>query len=146
MSTDRPTVLFVCVSNGGKSQMAEALMRAHVGDSASIHSAGTAPKGNINAESAASVARAGASMDAATSKPIDPDLLRTADRVIVLGRDAQVEPVGGMTATIERWDTDEPSLRGIEGDERMDLIRDDIQNRVEALADELGLARPQAGA
>jgi len=146
VSTDRPTVLFVCVSNGGKSQMAEALMRAHVGDSASIHSAGTAPKGKINAESAASVARAGASMDAATSKPIDPDLLRTADRVIVLGRDAQVEPVGGMTATIERWDTDEPSLRGIEGDERMDLIRDDIQNRVEALADELGLARPQAGA
>ena len=146
MSTDRPTVLFVCVSNGGKSQMAEALMRAHVGDSASIYSAGTAPKGKINAESAASVARAGASMDAATSKPIDPDLLRTADRVIVLGRDAQVEPVGGMTATIERWDTDEPSLRGIEGDERMDLIRDDIQNRVEALADELGLARPQAGA
>jgi len=93
VSTDRPTVLFVCVSNGGKSQMAEALMRAHVGDSASIHSAGTAPKGKINAESAASVARAGASMDAATSKPIDPDLLRTADRVIVLGRDAQVEPV-----------------------------------------------------
>lgn len=146
MSTDRPTVLFVCVSNGGKSQMAEALMRAHVGGSASIHSAGTAPKGKINAESAASVARAGASMDAATSKPIDPDLLRTADRVIVLGRDAQVEPVGGMTATIERWDSDEPSLRGIEGDERMDLIRDDIQNRVGALADELGLARPQAGA
>ena len=51
-----------------------------------------------------------------------------------------------MTATIERWDTDEPSLRGIEGDERMDLIRDDIQTRVEALADELGLALPQAGA
>ena len=79
-------------------------------------------------------------MDAATSKPIDPDLLRTADRVIVLGRDAQVEPVGGMTATIERWDTDEPSLRGIEGDERMDLIRDDIDARVGALASELGVA------
>ncbi|MDO5535172.1 MAG: low molecular weight phosphatase family protein, partial [Propionibacteriaceae bacterium] len=140
MSTDRPTVLFVCVSNGGKSQMAEALMRSHVGDAAAIHSAGTAPKGKINAESAASVARAGASMDAATSKPIDPELLRSADRVIVLGRDAQVDPVEGMRATIERWDTDEPSTRGIEGDQRMDLIRDDIQSRVEALADELGLA------
>ena len=150
MTTDRrPTVLFVCVSNAGKSQMAEALLRRRVGDAVAIHSAGTRPKpveAGVNAESAASVARAGASMDAATSKPIDPDLLRTADRVIVLGRDAQVEPVGGMTATIERWDTDEPSLRGIEGDERMDLIRDDIQNRVEALADELGLALPQAGA
>lgn len=139
--TDRPTVLFVCVSNGGKSQMAEALMRAHVGDAVAIHSAGTHPKGKVNAGSAASVARVGASMDAATSKPIDPELLRTADRVIVLGRDAEVEPVEGMTATIERWDTDEPSTRGIEGDERMDLIRDDIRGRVEALASELGVAR-----
>lgn len=140
---DRPTVLFICVSNGGKSQMAEALMRAHVGDAAAIHSAGTAPKGKINAESAASVARVGASMEAATSKATDPQLLKGADRVVILGGDAQVEPVPGMKASIERWDTDEPSLRGIEGDERMDLIRDDIRARVEALASELELvARP----
>ncbi len=135
--TDRPTVLFVCVSNGGKSQMAEALMRAHVGDAVEIHSAGTNPKGKINAESAASVARAGASMAEATSKAIDPELLKRADRVVILGNDAQVEPVEGMRAEIERWDTDEPSLRGIEGDERMDLIRDDITARVEALASEV---------
>ena len=68
---------------------------------------------------------------------------RGADRVVILGGDAQVEPVPGMKASIERWDTDEPSLRGIEGDERMDLIRDDIRARVEALASELELvARP----
>ena len=135
----RPNVLFICVSNAGKSQMAEALLRAQVGDAVDARSAGTHPKGAVNAESAASVARAGADMSTATSKGIDPELLRRADRVVILGRDAQVEPVDGMRATIERWETDEPSLRGIEGDERMDLIRDDISARVAVLASELGI-------
>ena len=136
---DRPTVLFICVSNAGKSQMAEALLRARVGEAADIHSAGTTPKGKVNAASAASVARAGADMSTARPKGIDPELLRTADRVVILGQDAHVEPVEGMRAPIERWETDEPSLRGIEGDERMDLIRDDIDARVATLATELGI-------
>ena len=143
MTTDRrPTVLFVCVSNAGKSQMAEALLRRGVGDAVAIHSAGTRPKpveAGVNAESAASVAEVGASMADATPKGIDPELLRTADRVVILGADAQVEPVEGMKATIERWETDEPSLRGIEGTARMNIIRDDIDARVGALASELGV-------
>ena len=143
MTTDRrPTVLFVCVSNAGKSQMAEALLRRRVGDAVAIHSAGTTPKpaeAGVNAESAASVAEVGASMADATPKGIDPELLRTADRVVILGADAQVEPVEGMKATIERWETDEPSLRGIEGTARMNIIRDDIDARVGALASELGV-------
>ena len=143
MTTDRrPTVLFVCVSNAGKSQMAEALLRRRVGDAVAIHSAGTRPKpveAGVNAESAASVVEVGASMADATPKGIDPDLLRTADRVVILGADAQVEPVEGMKATIERWETDEPSLRGIEGTARMNIIRDDIDARVGALASELGV-------
>ena len=143
MTTDRrPTVLFVCVSNAGKSQMAEALLRRRVGDAVAIHSAGTRPKpveAGVNAESAASVVEVGASMADATPKGIDPDLLRTADRVVILGADAQVEPVVGMKATIERWETDEPSLRGIEGTARMNIIRDDIDARVGALASELGV-------
>ena len=143
MTTDRrPTVLFVCVSNAGKSQMAEALLRRRVGDAVAIHSAGTRPKpveAGVNAESAASVAEVGASMADATPKGIDPELLRTADRVVILGADAQVEPVEGMKATIERWETDEPSLRGIGGAARMNIIRDDIDARVGALASELGV-------
>ena len=133
----RPTVLFVCVSNAGKSQMAEALLRAHSGDAITIHSAGTHPKGTVNTESAASVARAGASMADAISKPIDADILRAADRVIIVGADAHVDPVPGMKAAIERWLTDEPSSRGITGDTRMDLIRDDIHDRVQHLATDL---------
>lgn len=140
MTADRPTVLFICVSNAGKSQMAEALLRARVGDAATIHSAGTHPKDAVNAESAASVARAGASMAGATPSPLDPALLRSADRVVVLGSEARVEPVAGMRATIERWETDEPGTRGIEGAERMDLIRDDIDARVARLASDLRLS------
>ena len=65
--------------------------------------------------------------------------LRSMDRVVVLGREAYVEPVAGMRGTIEIWDTDEPSLRGITGAERMDLVRDDIDARVRSLLTELGV-------
>lgn len=133
----RPTVLFICVSNVGKSQMAEALMHQIAGDAIDAHSAGTSPKTEVNALSAQVVAEAGADMSQARPKPIDPDLLTRADRVIILGDDAQVDEVPGMRASIERWSTDEPSERGIDGVERMRLVRDDIANRVAALALEL---------
>lgn len=136
----RPTVGFICVSNAGKSQMAESLFRARVGDRAEIWSAGTKPSSRgPNPESAASVARRGADMSTATSKGIDHDLMGRTDRVVVLGRDAEVEPLPYAPGTLQRWVTDEPSERGIEGTERMDLIRDDIADRVDTLAAELGL-------
>jgi hypothetical protein len=59
-----------------------------------------------------------------TPKPIDPSLLWDVDFVITLGRDAHVDPVPGPR--FETWDTDEPSQRGIDGIERMRLIRNDI--------------------
>lgn len=105
----RPSVLFVCVKNGGKSQMAAALMRSLAGDQVEVHSAGTQPGDTINALSAQVVVEVGASMDGEAPKSIDSDLLRRVDRTIVLGRDAVVEPVDGMDGTIETWETDEPS-------------------------------------
>lgn len=144
----KPVVLFVCASNAGKSQMAEALLRRRVGDAVTIHSAGTRPKptsAGVNQESAASVEALGASMADAVPKAIDPEVLRSADRVVILGRDAEVATVEGMRGTIERWETDEPSLRGIEGAERMDLIRDDIDARVAALAAELASGSTEQG-
>ncbi len=136
----KPVVGFVCVSNAGKSQMAEALLRAKVGDRVELWSAGTKPstKGP-NPESAASVARVGADMSQAASKGIDHDLQARSDRVIILGADAQLDPLPYAPGRIERWVTDEPSERGIEGSERMDLIRDDIARRVDTLANDLGL-------
>ena len=135
--TSTPSVLFVCVKNGGKSQMAAALLRHRAGGAIEVHSAGTAPGGSLNRLSAEAVAESGADMAGEQPKPIDPDLLRRVDRVIVIGQDAHVEPVAGMTATIETWTTDEPSQRGIEGLERMRLVRDDIDARARALQAEL---------
>ncbi|EWS81645.1 heat-shock protein HtpX [Brachybacterium phenoliresistens] len=133
----KPSVLFVCVKNGGKSQMAAALLRHQAGDAVEVHSAGTKPGGALNAQSAASVAEVGASMDGEHPKPVDPDLLRRVDRVVVVGEEAQVDPVPGMAGTIDTWVLDEPSARGIEGEERMRLILDALRVRVEDLAAEL---------
>jgi len=133
----RPSVLFVCVKNGGKSQIAAALMRQLAGDQVEVWSAGTAPGGSLNAEAAEAVAEVGASMDGEHPKPIDPDVLGRVDRVVVLGSEAQVAPAPGMAGAIVTWETDEPSTRGIGGMERMRLVRDDIRARVEALLAEL---------
>ncbi|MPV50972.1 low molecular weight phosphatase family protein [Pseudactinotalea sp. HY160] len=131
--TPQPAVLFVCVKNGGKSQMAAALMEHHAAGSVEVHSAGTRPGATINALSAEVIAEVGADMSGGRPKPIDPALLRRVDRVVILGDEAEVEPVPGMAGAIETWHTDEPSARGIEGIERMRLVRDDIDARVTAL-------------
>jgi arsenate-mycothiol transferase len=55
--------------------------------------------------------------------------------VVTLGREAQVDPIAGTS--FENWDTDEPSERGIDGIERMRLVRDDIAARVKDLFDRL---------
>lgn len=127
-----PSVLFVCVKNGGKSQMAAGLMRKAAGDSVEVHSAGTKPGGAVNALSAESLLEVGVDLSGEAPKPIDPDLLARMDYVVTLGSEAHVEPVDGPT--FENWNTDEPSERGIDGIERMRLVRDDIAARVEDLA------------
>ncbi|MBE7193071.1 MAG: low molecular weight phosphatase family protein [Gordonia polyisoprenivorans] len=129
MST--PSVLFVCVKNGGKSQMAAGLMRKEAGDTVEVHSAGTKPGSAINAQSAESLLEVGVDIAAEHPKAIDPDLLARMDYVVTLGREASVEQIDGPV--FENWDTDEPSTRGIEGIERMRLVRDDIAARVRDL-------------
>lgn len=57
--------------------------------------------------------------------------------MVILGKDAQLELPADAQGTLERWVTDEPSERGIEGMERMRLVRDDIDARVRALITEL---------
>lgn len=126
------SVLFVCVGNGGKSQMAAALAAKHA-PGWEIHSAGTRPGTQLNAESVEAIAEVGADMSGGTPKGIDPDLLRRVDHVIILGEDAQLDMPADAAGTLERWVTDEPSLRGITGMERMRLVRDDIDARVQAL-------------
>jgi arsenate-mycothiol transferase len=131
----KPSVLFVCVKNGGKSQMAAGLMRKIAGDRLDVYSAGTAPGSAINALSAQSLLEVGVDITGEQPKPIDSALLREVDLVVTLGREARVAVPPGTG--LENWDTDEPSERGIEGIERMRLVRDDIANRVQRLATEL---------
>ena len=133
----RPSVLFVCVKNGGKSQMAAALAKLHSQGAVDVYSAGTQPGSALNEESRASVEEVGATFDGEYPKPLDEDLLRSVDRVVLVGGEAEVAPVEGMRGTIETWITDEPSLRGIDGEERMRLVRDDIDRRVHVLVAEL---------
>ncbi|MBY6538014.1 low molecular weight phosphatase family protein [Rhodococcus sp. BP-349] len=128
----KPSVLFVCVKNGGKSQMAAGLMRTVAGDDVEVHSAGTAPGSAVNALSAESLREVGVDLTGEHPKPIDPDLMSRMDFVVTLGTEATVDPVEGPTYL--NWDTDEPSTRGIEGIERMRLVRDDIATRVDELA------------
>lgn len=126
-----PSVLFVCVKNGGKSQMAAGLMRKAAGESVEVHSAGTQPGNAVNALSAQSLLEVGVDLTGEQPKPIDPDLLARMDYVITLGSEAKIVPIDGPK--FENWDTDEPSDRGIDGIERMRLVRDDIAARVHDL-------------
>lgn len=135
--SNKPKVLFICVGNGGKSQMAAALADKHAGEAIEIHSAGTKPATKLNTESVESISEVGADMSDGRPKAVDPQLLREADRVVILGKDAQLELPADAQGTLERWVTDEPSERGIEGMERMRLVRDDIDARVRALITEL---------
>ena len=130
----KPAVLFVCVKNAGKSQMAAALMRKHAGERIEVYSAGTHPGTALNELSVQSLAEVGAPVAGEHTKPIDPQLLDTVDVVVTLGREAHVD--AGATP-LQNWNTDEPSERGIDGIERMRLIRDDIATRVETLAAQL---------
>ncbi len=128
-------MLFICVRNGGKSQMAAGLMRRTAGGRVMVHSAGTHPGAAINALSAQVLAEVGADISGETPRPIDPELLRTVDLVVTLGREAVVEVPPGVK--LRNWDTDEPSERGLDGIERMRLIRDDIDTHVQDLVTEL---------
>ena len=136
--TQKPSVLFVCVKNGGKSQMAAGLMRQLVGDTVDVYSAGTKPGTAVNALSAESLKEVGVDITGETPKLIDPQLVQAVDIVVTLGREAHVQSVPGTE--FQNWDTDEPSQRGIDGIERMRLVRDDIADRVRLLAEQLRTA------
>jgi arsenate-mycothiol transferase len=128
-------VLFVCVKNAGKSQMAAGLMRAHAGDGLAVDSTGTRPGDAVNPLSAQALAEVGVVITDQTPKALTRDLVAAADLVVVLGREATVDSVAGTP--VLGWELDEPSDRGIEGIDRMRLVRDDIARRVIELGEQL---------
>lgn len=134
-TTKTPSVLFVCSKNGGKSQLAAGLMNQLANGTVTVHSAGTKPAESLNPQAVESLNELGIDISSEHPKPVTEDALEAADVVIVLGTEAKVEPREGKR--LEFWDTDEPSERGIEGMERMSLVRDDIKARVQKLYAEL---------
>ncbi len=130
-----PSVLFVCSKNGGKSQLAAGLMNQLAAGRVAVHSAGTTPGKSLNPQAVDSLSELGIDITGEHPKPVTDHVLDAVDAVIILGSEARLEPHAGTR--FEVWDTDEPSERGIEGMERMRLVRDDIQARVQKLYAEL---------
>jgi arsenate-mycothiol transferase len=132
VTNSAPNVLFVCVSNAGKSVMAQGLMHHSAPTHITATSAGTHAKHRVNELSAQVLAEVGIDISGHRPTRLTDSLIRAADLVVVVGTQAHVAPLDGTP--IEVWDIDEPSLRGIDGIERMRLIRDDIADHVATLA------------
>lgn len=125
------TILFVCKKNSGKSQMAAAVMRKTAGEGVRVLSGGTHPGTDLNTESVEALEARGYSVEGEYPKPVTAETLAEVDAVIVLGNEAQLEVPEGVR--FERWNTVEPSEQGIGGSQRMNLILDDIEERVARL-------------
>ncbi|WP_020017193.1 metalloregulator ArsR/SmtB family transcription factor [Promicromonospora sukumoe] len=136
----RPQVLFVCVANAGRSQLASALMRHHAGDRVVVRSAGSAPASDVHANVRRLLEEMG---DAAAAdevddvtrfypKPLTDDAVRAADVVVTMGC-GDVCPVLPGTR-YEDWPVGDPALASPAG---VAAIRDELDERVRALLAEL---------
>lgn len=137
MSATKPSVLFVCVHNAGKSQMAAALMRAKAGDSVQVLSGGTHPGDALNFEAQTAVGELGVLMTGEYPKPITDEVFGSVDRIVILGNEAKLTPVEGMNGTIETWLTPEPTAADGDKLAQTRIVRDDIVKRIDALYQEL---------
>ncbi|APT92754.1 protein tyrosine phosphatase [Corynebacterium phocae] len=129
-SPSGPKVLYLCNSNRGKSQMAAALHKLRAPDwqvySAGVKVAEPGNSGDVNREAAASLHEIGADMSDGTPTPVDPQLAAEMDYVVIVGGADYAGPA-------IRWEIEDPSVRGVEGKERLRQLRDDIDSRVQAL-------------
>ncbi len=130
--TDKPTVLFVCVHNAGRSQMAAGYLRALAGDSIEVLSAGSAPKDTINPIAVDAMAEEGIDIAHNTPKVLTVEAVRESDVVITMGCGDACPIFPGKR--YEDWELDDPAGQSIEA---VRPIRDEIRGRVEALIAEL---------
>jgi len=127
-----PEVLFVCVHNAGRSQMAAALLEHHAGGRVRVRSAGTAPSDEIAPNVVAAMAERGLDVAAARPRGLRDDDLRDADVVITMGC-GDACPVVPATRYLD-WDLANPAGRPLA---EIRPIRDDIERRVVDLLREL---------
>jgi arsenate reductase (thioredoxin) len=133
---DRPTVLFVCVHNAGRSQMAAGYLQHLAGDSVEVLSAGSQPADQVNPAAVEAMREEGIDLTAAQPEVLTDEAVQASDVVITMGCGDACPIYPGKR--YEDWQLDDPAGQGIEA---VRPIRDEIRRRVEALV--AGLRSPQ---
>ncbi|MEV0664128.1 arsenate reductase ArsC [Actinomadura luteofluorescens] len=130
--SDKPSVLFVCVHNAGRSQMAAAYLTHLAGDRVEVRSAGSEPAEQVNPAVVRAMAEEGIDISAEIPKVLTADAVRASDVVITMGC-GDTCPVFPGKRYLD-WRLDDPAGRGVDA---VRPIRDEIRARVEALTAEL---------
>lgn len=131
---NKPTVLFVCVHNAGRSQMAAGFLQHLAGGKVQVRSAGSMPGHQVNPVAVEAMAEVGIDIASAQPKVLTPEAVEASDVVITMGCGDACPFYPGKR--YEDWVLDDPAGQGIEA---VRPIRDDIRARVEALIDSLNL-------
>lgn len=136
MSEQLPEVLFVCVHNAGRSQMAAAFLAHHGGDRVVVRSAGSAPGTDLNPAVVEAMAEVGLDLRAmgAHPKKLEDAAVQASDVVITMGCGDECPFYPGKR--YEDWKLDDPAGQGVEA---VRPIRDEIERRIRALLDSLGI-------
>jgi len=134
----KPSVLFVCVHNAGRSQMAAAWLSHLAGDRIEVRSAGSAPADQVNPAAVEAMREAGIDITAETPKVLTIDVVKASDVCISMGC-GDTCPVFPGKRYLD-WTLEDPSGRGIEA---IRPIRDEIKKLVEKLIEEIAPANPK---
>ena len=133
-TTDRPSALFVCVHNAGRSQMAAGLLSAMSGGAVEVRSAGSMPAAQINPVAVEAMLELGIDIRAERPKVLTTQAVQASDVVITMGCGDACPIFPGKR--YEDWKLDDPAGQGIES---VRPIRDEIRARVLTLLHELGV-------
>ena len=129
---DRPSVLFVCVHNAGRSQMAAGFLTHLSGGEVEVRSAGSLPGDQVNPSAVAVMAEVGVDISGRTPKVLTTDAVRASDVVITMGC-GDACPIFPGKRYLD-WDLEDPAGQGVEA---VRPIRDEIRARIEVLLTEL---------
>jgi len=130
--SDKPSVLFVCVHNAGRSQMAAGWLAHLAGDRVEVRSAGSAPAESVNPAAVAAMREVGIDISAEAPKVLTYDAVEAADVCITMGC-GDACPVFPGKRYLD-WTLDDPAGQGVEA---VRPIRDEIKTRIEGLIAEL---------
>lgn len=130
----RPSVLFVCVHNAGRSQMAAGWLEHLGGDAVEVRSAGSAPADSVNPAAVEAMREVGIDITAATPKVLTTESVQASDVVITMGCGDACPIFPGKR--YEDWQLEDPAGKGVES---VRPIRDEIEGRVRGLLDSLGV-------